>query len=720
MVMRGRTHGAATAGDRARTVVHARRPAPLRARADPAVDQVLMLQRTVGNLALTQAFEEGGQLVRWLFGLPPAAPAAPVAPPPKVDWIESLPAYIRQQIDLFSDEQFGKQTAEKQQQLLEKRQQNRVTFVENMRCYFGTDAAVQAHFSNIVQFEGTQLWVHSSVADRLRKVKTAMEAQGVPMPSTTVGQALRGRHLHPKGKGPGRGMMSHAAGFAVDWHAYRNPHIVDPRIHALIEAVTGGPPAMHLGLGEGAGREELTYSSRRKLIREMGQGKADPGRERQLLESIEKEYLRLEKGSTEFKASLPQGHIDELRSLLELRAKAEGKQAIYLARVKQGKKAKPEDVEAARLAAEQAAEEYEAKLQDVQSGLEQIFAPWLEKIAKAIVDIEDAAQAMGVDIRTEVTTEPTLKGLRAKEAELAKAQAPHRKASRSLAASVGKLETELTMIQTRLEAARPYLDKVRPEGAGAPVPKGRKGPTLEQWNELDQAVTELTPLARQRAEQAHAIRAYILESTFGPTARPKAPAMGTPKARSVTKNELDVWRSRLAASEAEIVAFDERWSEAETLQAQAAHEHETVRLDRMTREQLNEATRKKVGKPKFAELQDKKAKLYWLEETAKALKEDMTFIFKPRDVRDPGVTQLLGILPATEGGGFFGPDKPGGAAAAAAGKMSSEHGFNLLFFQTMARHGFDLGASWEQSPDTMHFELVEAVEQLGTTGACKA
>ena len=51
--------------------------------------------------------------------------------------------------------------------------------------------------------------------------------------------------------------------------------------------------------------------------------------------------------------------------------------------------------------------------------------------------------------------------------------------------------------------------------------------------------------------------------------------------------------------------------------------------------------------------------------------------------------------------------------------MSSEHGFSLLFFKTMAQHGFDLGASWEQSPDTMHFELVEAVEQLGTTGACK-
>ena len=322
MLLRDRTRGAATASTRARTVGHARRPTSLGARSDPARDQILTLQRTVGNRAVTEAIREGGPLVqRWLFGLPPAAPAAHEAPPPKVDWIESLPAYVRQQIDLFTEEYFGKQSAEKQQQFLEKRQKNRVTFVENMRCYFGTDDASQAHFSNIVQFEGTELWVHSSVADRLGKVKDEMEAQGVPMPSTTVGQALRGRHIHPKGKGPGRGMMSHPAGFAVDWHAYRNPHIVDPRIHALIEAVTGGPPAMHLGLGEGARREELTYSSRRKLIEEMGQGKADPGRERQLLESIEKEYLRLEKASTEFKASLPQGSIDELRSVVELQAR---------------------------------------------------------------------------------------------------------------------------------------------------------------------------------------------------------------------------------------------------------------------------------------------------------------------------------------------------------------------------------------------------------------
>ena len=126
--------------------------------------------------------------------------------------------------------------------------------------------------------------------------------------------------------------------------------------------------------------------------------------------------------------------------------------------------------------------------------------------------------------------------------------------------------------------------------------------------------------------------------------------MGKPKARSVTKNELDAWRSRLGASEAEIAALNKRWSDAETLLAPTVHEEETVRLDRMTREQLNEATKKKVGKTKFAELQDKKAKLYWLEQTAKTLKEDMSFIFKPRDVRDPGVTQLLGILPTTEGG----------------------------------------------------------------------
>ena len=158
--------------------------------------------------------------------------------------------------------------------------------------------------------------------------------------------------------------------------------------------------------------------------------------------------------------------------------------------MRKGKKVKPEDVEAARLAAEQAAHEYEAKRLEVQSRLEQIFSPWLDSIAGAIVDIEDAATAIGVDIRTEVTAQSTLKGLRAKEAELAKAQEPHRKAIKSLAASVGKLETKLTTIQTRLVAAQP-------PGQGAASGCRRAGPQARKGT--DPREVEQTRPSRRRA-----------------------------------------------------------------------------------------------------------------------------------------------------------------------------------------------------------------------------
>jgi hypothetical protein len=50
--------------------------------------------------------------------------------------------------------------------------------------------------------------------------------------------------------------------------------------------------------------------------------------------------------------------------------------------------------------------------------------------------------------------------------------------------------------------------------------------------------------------------------------------------------------------------------------------------------------------------------------------------------------------------------------------MSRDFGFDKLFYQSMAWHGFDLGAAWDNSQDTMHFELVEGVEAIKDPDSC--
>jgi len=82
------------------------------------------------------------------------------------------------------------------------------------------------------------------------------------------------------------------------------------------------------------------------------------------------------------------------------------------------------------------------------------------------------------------------------------------------------------------------------------------------------------------------------------------------------------------------------------------------------------------------------------------------FAFKgQRNVQDPSVTQLLEQ-------GYMNPDedyKPGEKP------NSDKHGFNESFFKTMAEFGFDLGGAWE-SPDAMHFELVQGLDLVVPAG----
>jgi len=200
-----------------------------------------------------------------------------------------------------------------------------------------------------------------------------------------------------------------------------------------------------------------------------------------------------------------------------------------------------------------------------------------------------------------------------------------------------------------------------------------------------------------------------------PDAKPAKFSAGRGRKRTVEewRKALDKARDKLGLQRTEFVEIDAPLREARTERQETAD-------DLANRKQSNADVTSKVGKQGLAQLQVERKRLFWLDQTAKALSSNMDFVLKSRDVADPAITQLLGLMSGTEGGGFFTPDpEQGGEREAAQGKWSGTHGYNLEFFKAMVQNGFELGVAWDGSADTMHFELVEGRRQA-TSGGSRA
>jgi hypothetical protein len=645
--------GPATAGRR--------RPPP---RLNPGA--VTGLQRQAGNRAVADHLAVQRQAAEAAADPAPA----PTPAPPNVDWIENLDDHIKQQIDTFAPATFDEATGSKRDELATTRRENRETFVTNMVPFLGSEAAVQAHFEAIKPMEGTDLWAHASVRERLAEVKADLESRGTPMPATTVGLGLRGRHLHPQGVG----MMMHPLGFAVDWKAFAAPHVTDRRLHTLFATATGGPPAFHLSVGG----QRLTSRARLDLIEQMGKGTADPDRAAQLLTSVEAEYIRLSKASSDFKASLPETSLAALREVERLRTQiSEAEKALKRARRK-GKDAV--GTAAAALAAARTA--FEQKKVEVRGQVETIFAPWLTELDRRAAAVDAAATAKGVDLHTEVTTAEYLDYLGAELTQLSKDARKPEKAARTLLDGIRKTRHEVGLEIAGIEA------NLTAGSAEREALLAMAQPVLVETGELEAALAALMPDVTAK------------------------PGKGKPPKRSVDRwnRVLTGARERLAKHRAGYEAI------AAPLGALRAKQG-VKRGDLTARQASNAAVAGRVGKAGLAELQQERKRLFWLEETAKALRTDINFVIPPdRSVLDPGVTQLLGLVAGTEGGGFFTPDpETGGEKQAEKGQWSGSHGFNLQFFKSMVSHGFELAVAWEDTPDTMHFELVEG-RKFATSG----
>jgi hypothetical protein len=605
----------------------------------------------------------------------PAGPAAVPAPVVDISWIDSLPGHIQEQIDMFKQAALDKATGAQQQKLQDQRQHHRETFVVNMAQYLGGQAQVRSHFQAIHPIDvgsGNELWVHDSTRERLLAVKADLEAKNVPMPSTTVGLGLRGRHLHA---GTGAGMMTHGLGFACDWKAYAAPHIKDSRLHTLFETVTGGPTSFHLEVGG----KTLGAEARRDLIEQMGQGTADPEQARQMLESVTSEYNRLKQASADFKNSLPESSLSQLRGVE--RKRTEMNQAANRL-----KKAPRRDKVAAQAAFAEAQRAFEVAKAEVQANLATIFEPWLNELALRGEEIEKVAADKGVDLRTEVTTAETLKGMGKEVVALGK--------------DVQKLE----------KAARKLLDGVRATHQSL-------------LHETAGIETHLPDDSPQKAALLATAQQLLAESdglsgSLGdllPDAKPAkfSPGRGRKKTVDVWQLALDKARDKLGLQRTEFAEIDAPLQEARTERQETAD-------DLAARKESNTNVTSKVSKQGLAQLQADRKKLFWLDQTAKALSSDIDFVMKSREVADPAITQLLGLMSGTEGGGFFTPDpEQGGEREAAQGKWSGTHGYNLEFFKAMVSHGFELGVAWDGSADTMHFELVEG-RRLATSAGSRA
>lgn len=284
----------------------------------------------------------------------------------------------------------------------------------------------------------------------MRQVRTALQAAGHDIPSTDVGQGLRGHHLSKHQTG----WWGHALGFSIDFFAYENPHITDPRTSRLIQMLTGDADRMKFTDDKG---KEMDYFSRRAVIKSIGEKSAagedpttDPKSAR-FLDQVDEQYLRMTEGSRKMQEDtsvlpaenrhqleqLKHDYVDLYEQILAARSDVATQQkALDAAKkttraklvkvanatgVKAGKiedttvEADP-DVEplVKKLAKSRAKKDnLEVRQKALKDRLPTIFKPWLDLIKKESLDLDAAAAKEGL-VAAQL---PDLKGWRFNEIE---------------------------------------------------------------------------------------------------------------------------------------------------------------------------------------------------------------------------------------------------------------------------------------------------------------
>ncbi len=685
-------------------------PASIRRGAEPGTemrpDEAVDLQRLAGNQAVVSRIMVARDAGPGSVPAPPqpAAPAAAAPAPPAIDWIDGLPGAIQTQIDTFSNDILAKLPVAEVNKRLAQRTANRITFMNTMRWLFGSDAATQTHFGEIEPMDNDTsypLWAHISTRERLLEAQADLKAQNSPMPQTDVALGLRGDHLHPQGLSAG--WFTHATGFAIDWKAAALPHIKDPRLIQLFKTVTGGTP--HFDLQKGV-------TQRLDLIEKMGQGKATASESQAFLDRIESEYNRLKADSDKFKTDLPETSLAPLREVEVARA------AVSTARWRLGRlqanRAKKADVTAAADALTAAIATFDEKKKDAEAQLGKIFEPWTRLLDVEIAKIDKEAADKNVDL-TQLMGTFGFKELRDKGAALRVKQGGLERSARRILAEIVEIQRQVQALAARVDAAKAWL--AAPGTATLPAASTDWATDLDATRTRADAV--VASLAAAKASLGAVLPGAVLEPKPVTALRP------TPvSAAAVAALHTAVVRfpAKATASTDKVASVAKPLADlnaavatnATTLAERTAYRESTV----TTLGGGIDAGSRKKGEKAVADLIDEKIKWLNLKGAKEALQTNAEgFVFKAADVRDPAITQLLGMMSGTRGGGMFTPDaETGGEAEAKAGKWSDIHGFNLAFMKAMVSRGFELGVAWAGESDTMHFELVEGRRLLESGG----
>jgi hypothetical protein len=515
---------------------------------------------------------------------------------------------------------------------------NRKKFMRSMRCWLGDDAATKAHFLSIdkAAVPGTVI-LHGVAVRRIEQVRAELQDQGLDMPSTTVGQALRGRHASTERSG----MMGHPFGLSLDYRAVENPRITDERVAKLM-AMKGG--ATHVQLTRPGGTGELGYKERRKMIaerakvRSLAMGMAPellrPGvaavldadqQTAEFFRQFEQQFEQVRVASKAFRESALTG---------DHRKKLDEAKALYL-----------QDV------GSQVTPEFE-KLEKLNEKLKEERGRARGRVGKKMGIKGEALSLEMVD------TDPAVK----------------------------KILDERVPIQEKIDELGKTVQEKLPE-------------VFKPW--LDEIAAELTVL-RDAPQKAGVVLDEVPDAALLSEAAAKL--------KVIQAREAKIRDPAKRAGDATVVKL---WGQVDPLLEVVDRAVVTPLPDDKKRDAATRLERVQALQPWPGKAHDLNV-LKWLDSS---LRKDLNFVFGlteaisqkkaktlPPDAPKFQLQAEVSAVPVAQllEKGYFNPDDP-----------SVKAGFNLTFFKTMIKYGFDPGAAWSPtSTDPMHFDFAEGWDAL--------
>jgi len=309
----------------------------------------------------------------------------------------------------------------------------RKAFLSTMRCVLGPDPAAKNLFTGLEKVTPPGLWLDAEAADSMNRVRTTLQAGGHDVPESDVGQGLRGAHLEKHVSS----WMGHALGFSVDFLAYENVDIRDPRTSRLVTMLTGNADRMTFTNPAG---KELGYDAQRSAIRSIGE-KTEAGEDpttdatlSRFLNQVDQQYLKMVEGSRKMQEdltvlpaenrrqleALKHDYVELYEQIVGAQSDLKADQTVFdAARKKVGARLGKEAAAAGKKPAKiddsvvntdpevaPAAQKVTATriklfmLQLRRAGLRdrlpKIFGPWLDRIKREFLDLEPAAAKVGV------------------------------------------------------------------------------------------------------------------------------------------------------------------------------------------------------------------------------------------------------------------------------------------------------------------------------------